>query len=103
MNKKPLYLKQILNFINRRSSLINKKEIVNLLDAEDKILAENIYSKISLPPFKNSAVDWYALLKKDLNKTPKKINNIRVAAGDITNNKIKGGEVVRIFTGAKMP
>ena len=103
MNKKPLYLKQILNFINRRSSVINKKEIVNLLDAEDKILAENIYSKISLPPFKNSAVDGYALLKQDLNKIPKKINNIRVAAGDTTNHKIKGGEVVRIFTGAKMP
>jgi len=103
MNKKPLYLKQILNFIKRRSSVINKEEIVNLLDAEDKILAENIYSKISLPPFKNSAVDGYALLKQDLNKTPKKINNIRVAAGDTTNNKIKRGEVVRIFTGAKMP
>ena len=103
MNKKPFYLKQILNFINRRSSVINKKEIVNLLDAEDKILAENIYSKISLPPFKNSAVDGYALLKQDLNKTPKNINNIRVAAGDTANRKIKGGEVIRIFTGAKMP
>ena len=103
MNKKPFYLKQILNFINRRSSVINKKEIVNLLDAEDKILAENIYSKISLPPFKNSAVDGYALLKQDLNKTPKNINNIRVAAGDTANHKIKGGEVIRIFTGAKMP
>ena len=103
MNKKPLYLKQILNFIKRRSSVINKKEIINLLDAEDKILAENIYSKISLPPFKNSAVDGYALLKQDLNKTPKNINNIRVAAGDTANHKIKGGEVIRIFTGAKMP
>ena len=103
MNKKPFYLKQILDFINRRSSVINQKEIVNLLDAEDKILAENIYSKISLPPFKNSAVDGYALLKQDLNKTPKNINNIRVAAGDTANHKIKGGEVIRIFTGAKMP
>ena len=103
MNKKPLYLKQILNFIKRRSSVINKTEIVNLLDAEDKILAENIYSKINLPPFKNSAVDGYALLKKDLNKTPKKINQNRVAAGDTTTHKIKEGEVIRIFTGAKMP
>ena len=34
---------------------------------------------------------------------PKKINNIRVAAGDTTNHKIKEGEAVRIFTGAKMP
>ena len=103
MNKKPLYLKQILNFIKRRSSIINKTETVNLLDAEDKILAENIYSKINLPPFKNSAVDGYALLKQDLNNTPKNINKNRVAAGDTTNHKIKEGEVVRIFTGAKMP
>ena len=103
MNKKPLYLRQILNFIKRCPSEINKTEIINLQDAEDKILAENIYSKISLPPFKNSAVDGYALLKKDLNKIPKKINQNRVAAGDNSKNKIKGGEVVRIFTGAKMP
>ena len=72
MNKKPLYLKQILNFIKMRPKVINKIEVINLLDAEDKILAENIYSKINLPPFKNSAVDGYALLKQDLNKTPKK-------------------------------
>ena len=103
MNTKPLYLKQILNFIKKRPSLINKIEVINLLDAEDKILAENIYSKINLPPFKNSAVDGYALLKKDLNKTPKKINQNRVAAGDTTSHKIKSGEVIRIFTGAKMP
>ena len=103
MNTKPLYLKQILNFIKKRPSVINKIEVINLLDAEDKILAENIYSKINLPPFKNSAVDGYALLKKDLNKTPKKINQNRVAAGDATSHKIKSGEVIRIFTGAKMP
>ena len=103
MNKKPLYLKQILNFISKRLSVINKKEFVNLFDAQDKILAENIYSKISLPPFKNSAVDGYALLKKDLNKIPKKINQNRVAAGDNASHKIKRGEVIRIFTGAKMP
>ena len=103
MNKKPLYLRQILNFIKKRPRVINKIEIINLLDAEDKILAENIYSKINLPPFKNSAVDGYALLKKDLNKVPKKINQNRVAAGDTTSHKIKEGQVIRIFTGAKMP
>ena len=103
MNTKPLYLKQILNLIKKRTRVISKIEVINLLDAEDKILAENIYSKINLPPFKNSAVDGYALLKKDLNKTPKKINQNRVAAGDTTSHKIKEGEVIRIFTGAKMP
>ena len=79
MNTKPLYLKQILNFIKKCPSVINKIEILNLLDAEDKILAEDIYSKINLPPFKNSAVDGYALLKQDLNKAQKIINQNRVA------------------------
>ena len=78
MNKKPLYLRQILNFIKKRSSIISKTEIINLLNAEDKILAENIYSKIDLPPFKNSAVDGYALLKKDLNKSQKKLIKIEL-------------------------
>jgi len=103
MNKKPLYLRQIIDFIEKRSSIISKTEIINLLDAEEKILAENIYSKINLPPFKNSAVDGYALIRKDLNKSQKKINKSRVAAGDISTHKIKDGEVIRIFTGAKMP
>ena len=103
MNKKPLYLRQIIDFIEKRTSIISKTEIINLLNAEDKILAENIYSKINLPPFKNSAVDGYALIKKDLNKNQKKINKSRVAAGDTSTHKIKDGEVIRIFTGAKMP
>ena len=103
MNKKPLYLRQIIDFIKKRSNLISKTEIINLIDAEGKILAENIYSKINLPPFKNSAVDGYALLKKDLNKNQKIINKNRVAAGDIGVHKIKNGEAIRIFTGAKMP
>ncbi len=103
MNKKPFYFKQILNFINKRAILIKKTENVNLLKAEDKILAENIYSKIYLPPFKNSAVDGYAIMKKDLNSLYKKISKKRIAAGDSKGIKINKGEVVRIFTGAKMP
>ena len=103
MNKKPLYLKQILNFINKQSILVKKTEIINLLNAEDKILAENIYSKINLPPFKNSAVDGYAILKTDLNNINKNISKKRIAAGDDKEVKISKGEVIRIFTGAKMP
>ena len=103
MNKKPLYFRQILSFIKKRSSVIFKTRIINLIDAKDKILAENIYSKIDLPPFKNSAVDGYALLKKDLNTKQKKINKNRIAAGDKRSQKVKDGEVLRIFTGAKMP
>tara|TARA_Y100001970_G_scaffold292911_1_gene436558 strand:- start:218 stop:1435 length:1218 start_codon:yes stop_codon:yes gene_type:complete len=103
MNKKPLYLKQILDFISKRPILVKKTEVINLLNAEDKILSENIYSKIDLPPFKNSAVDGYAILKTDLNRINKKIIKKRIAAGDNKELKINKGEAIRIFTGAKMP
>ena len=103
MNKKPLYLSQIFNFIKKRSSIISKTEKIDLLNALDKILAENIYSKIDLPPFKNSAVDGYALLKEDLNNKRKTISRNRLAAGDKVTQKAKHGEVIRIFTGARMP
>ena len=103
MNKKPLYLKQIISFVKKQSILVKQIELINLLNAEDKILAENIYSKINLPPFKNSAVDGYAILKYDLNNSNKIISKTRIAAGDSKEVKINKGEVVRIFTGAKMP
>ena len=103
MNKKPLYLKQIISFVKKQSRLVKQIELINLLNAEDKILAENIYSKINIPPFKNSAVDGYAILKYDLNNSQKIISKTRIAAGDSKEVKINKGEVVRIFTGAKMP
>lgn len=103
MNKKPLYLKQIISFVKKQSILVKQIELINLLNAEDKILAENIYSKINLPPFKNSAVDGYAILKYDLNNSQKIISKTRIAAGDSKEVKVNKGEVVRIFTGAKMP
>jgi len=103
MNKKPLYLNQIFKFIKKCPSIISKTEKIDLLNSVDKILAENIFSKIDLPPFKNSAVDGYALLKEDLNNKRKTISRNRLAAGDKETQKAKHGEVIRIFTGARMP
>ena len=103
MNKKPLYLNQIIDFIKKQKNIISQTEIINLINAENKILAQDIFSKIYLPPFTNSAVDGYALLKKDLNKNPKKILKIRIAAGDIKTHNVNKGQAIRIFTGAKMP
>ena len=103
MNKKPLTKKNIFKYFKKLKRIKLNSELLNILHSNQRILSEDLKSKINLPPFNNSAVDGYALLKKDLNKIPKKINQNRVAAGDNSKNKIKGGEVVRIFTGAKMP
>lgn len=64
------------------------------------VLFEDVYSPIDMPPFRQSAMDGYALC---LNGT--KLYTIigEVKAGDDRNPTLKQGEAVRIFTGAPVP
>ncbi|PHQ61594.1 MAG: molybdopterin molybdenumtransferase MoeA [Maribacter sp.] len=63
-------------------------------------VAEAIFSPIDMPPFRQSAMDGYALNLSDGN-TYKVIGEIK--AGDSYNPKLEKGEAVRIFTGAAVP
>ena len=72
MNKSPLTKKQIVNLFKKQKIVIFNSEKVNLENSEDRFLYENIKSKINLPPFNNSAVDGYAILKVDL-----KVNSVQ--------------------------
>lgn len=63
-------------------------------------LSETIFSPIDMPPFRQSAMDGYALNLKDDN-TYKVIGEIK--AGDSYHPKLEKGEAVRIFTGAAVP
>ena len=68
MNKLPLTKKQIIKFFKKQKNVIEKSELINLQNSQGRFLFEDIKSKVNLPPFNNSAVDGYALLKQDLNK-----------------------------------
>ena len=63
-------------------------------------LAHNVYSPIAMPPFRQSAMDGYAVYLNSEN-----LYSIigEVKAGDATNYNLKPGEAVRIFTGAEVP
>ena len=63
-------------------------------------LAENIFSKLDLPPFNQSNVDGYALKFSD-SRTWKVIAEIK--AGDHKDIQLEKNEAVRIFTGAEVP
>ena len=102
MNKSPLTKRQIIEFFKKQKNIIVKSELVNLQNSQGRFLFEDLKSKINIPPFNNSAVDGYALLKNDLNKKYFYCTR-RIAAGDKKNIKIKSGEAVRVFTGARMP
>lgn len=80
---------------------ICKNEIVLPLHlSKNYVLAEEVYSPINMPPFRQSAMDGYAI---HLNKENcyKIIGEIK--AGDAVNIKLEKGQAVKIFTGAKVP
>lgn len=66
-----------------------------------RILAENVYSDIDIPPFNKSAMDGYALRKIDAHQ-PLKIVQV-VHAGDVPIRHLNQGECVKIMTGARLP
>jgi len=104
MNKTPLSKSRIFNLLKKIKKTQLGKETLLLDNSIGRFLAEDVRSGINLPPFKNSAVDGYALLKIDILQNKKNlICKKRVAAGDKTSNDIKIGEATRIFTGALMP
>ena len=103
MNKKPITKSQIFKLLNRISILNLNSENLSLYKSYGRILSSSISSKINIPPFNNSAVDGYALHKKDINSRKKLKCSYRIVAGDSKKILIKKGEVARIFTGACMP
>ena len=82
------------------SSTITKTIEVELKDALDYVLAHDVISEIDMPPFRQSAMDGYAL-----NIGEHSIYSVigEVKAGDNNNLKLNMGEGARIFTGAPVP
>lgn len=78
-------------------------EEVPLFEAGDRILAETISARISLPRFDNSTMDGYAVRAADA------VNGgvLRVlgeqAAGPDLGLKVEAGTAVRVYTGAPIP
>ncbi len=74
---------------------------VSLSEAQNLFLAKAIYAPINVPSFNQSAMDGYAFKFVDLKNELIVVEEI--AAGDTREVKIKQGQAVRIFTGAKVP
>jgi len=79
-----------------------------LMQAMGRVLAEDIYSPLDLPPLANSAMDGYAVLGKDIEgagkEAPVRLNVIGlVAAGQVSTQRVTNGVAIRIMTGAPIP
>lgn len=82
---------------------INKEIIeLDIINALDYIVAEDVFSPISFPPFPQSAMDGYAISSLNVNNEYHLVNEIK--AGDSAENiEIKENQTIRIFTGAMLP
>ncbi|GAA3509647.1 hypothetical protein GCM10022393_22930 [Aquimarina addita] len=81
-------------------SYIPEQKIILLKDAHELILSEDIFSPIDMPPFRQSAMDGYALCMNSGNSY-EIIEEIQ--AGTDKNPKLLPGQGARIFTGARVP
>jgi len=78
-----------------------KPEMHFLYDSTGLILAKDVVSPINMPPFRQSAMDGYALNFQSEIKTYQIVGEI--AAGSAQKFNLQIGEAVRIFTGSAVP
>jgi molybdopterin molybdotransferase len=81
---------------------------VPLDDALDSVLAEDIVSRLDIPPWTNSAMDGYAVRGADVRGAsearPVRLTVIeQLPAGHFPTRTIRAGQCARIFTGAPLP
>jgi molybdopterin molybdotransferase len=93
-------VEKALEIVSNNSNPTKKSKGINLSDALGYVLFEDVFSPIHMPPFRQSAMDGYALHVHDSN-TYTIIGEVK--AGDGHQPTLKPGEAVRIFTGAPVP
>ncbi len=76
-------------------------EIIPIEDSQNRISAQDIFSKICLPRFNNSAMDGYGIIYENKDQELEIIDTI--FAGDNNDLLLKQGQCVKIMTGAKVP
>src|SRR5438132_933144 len=77
---------------------------VAILDALGLVLDEEVVADRDVPPFRNSAMDGYAVRARDVADAPASLRVIgEIAAGRSPTRTVGPGEAMRIMTGAPVP
>ncbi len=87
---------------------IGRMEEISIEDALHRVLAEDVFSPLSIPPFPRAAEDGYAVIAEDTygasQYSPKKLKITgEINTGEYKEIEIKSGECVKIATGAMLP
>jgi len=99
---KMISVEKAVNLIKQHISTLGPISIA-LNKSLGSVLAEDIIAPISLPPFKQSAMDGYAISQSIEKSADCYLVVGEIKAGDYSEIKLREGEAARIFTGAKVP
>jgi molybdopterin molybdotransferase len=76
-------------------------EKIRLEECLGRVLAEDVFSDMDMPPFDKSAVDGYACRREDINNELRVLETI--PAGKVPTKKIGVGECSKLMTGGMLP
>ena len=78
-------------------------ETLAMLEADGRVLAQDLVSALQVPAFDNSSMDGYAVRWNDVQQAPAVLKvTQRIAAGQ-AGTALASGQAARIFTGAPLP
>ncbi len=83
------------------SAIETGTERISLFDANGRILAEDVFSDMDMPPFNKSAVDGYACRREDLDS--ELVVNEVIPAGRKPVMTISKGQCSKLMTGGMVP
>jgi len=98
-----LTVDQAIDTILSQARVVEDTETVNILDALNRVLAEDLRSTIDVPGYDNSAMDGYAVRSEDCKSAGSEMPvTQRIPAGQV-GSLLEAGTAARIFTGAPVP
>jgi len=96
-------LDEALSFVLKDIEVIAQTDWVQTLEADGRVLAQDLVSELQVPPQDNSSMDGYALRVEDVVSVGATLKvTQRIPAGQY-GHALKAGEAARIFTGAPIP
>ncbi len=101
-------LESALALLMEHASPVSRREAVPLENALGRVLAEDVFAPIALPPFDRSALDGYTFRAEDVKEAcaenPASLRVVgEILAGCGDELAIGPGQAVRIMTGGQIP
>ncbi|HEX9909068.1 MAG TPA: gephyrin-like molybdotransferase Glp [Thermoplasmata archaeon] len=106
--KRLIQFEDALRIALDRANPVTDKEKIPLASSSGRVVAEDITSRISVPPFSRSAMDGYAVKARETYGATK-LDPVRlrlrekIYAGSVPRKAVRVGECSEIATGAMLP